>query len=204
LTTQRLEAFSDGVFAVAITLLAFELRLPSLPPNIDDSELYRALLALAPRFYSYLVSFVLVGMFWVAHHNIFVAIERPDRPLMWMNLVTLLWVCLLPFSATTLGAYPGLRSAAIFYGLNLMLIGQSLFWMWRYACHRRFILQDLGPELIRMINRKILLGSPLYAAGIAAAFWDPRISSTIYVMAILVYILPSKLDRHLRTHGDSR
>jgi uncharacterized membrane protein len=98
LTTQRLEAFSDGVFAVAITLLAFDIHLPSLAADVTNEALYHALLALAPKLYSYVVSFVLVGMFWVAHHNIFAIIGRTDRLLQWLNLFVLLWVCLLPFS----------------------------------------------------------------------------------------------------------
>jgi uncharacterized membrane protein len=201
LTTQRLEAFSDGVFAVAITILAFDVHLPGLGAEVTNEGLYRALLALAPKLYSYAVSFVLVGMFWVAHHNIFAIIQRTDRPLQWLNLVVLLWVCLLPFSATTLGSYPALRTAVVFYGLNLLLIGQSLFWLWRYACYRELIRANVDAAFLKLVNTRILLGTPLYLVGIAAAYWNPQVASTIYVLAVAMYIKPSKLDHHFGRRG---
>jgi len=201
LTTQRLEAFSDGVFAVAITLLAFDIHLPSLEADVTNEGLYHALLALAPKLYSYAVSFVLVGMFWVAHHNIFAIIGRTDRLLQWLNLFVLLWVCLLPFSATTLGSYPALRTAVVLYGLNLLLIGQSLFWLWRYACHRKLLRAKVDPDFLKLVNQRILLGTPLYLLGISVAYWNPQVSSSIYVLAVVLYIKPSKLDHHFRRRG---
>jgi uncharacterized membrane protein len=204
LTTQRLEAFSDSVFAVAITLLAFELRLPEVAVSLSDRELYDTLIALWPKLYSYAITFVLVGMYWIAHHHIFGLIQYVDRPLQWMNVFHLLWVCLLPVSATTLGRYPALRTAAVGYGLNLLLIWLTLFAMWRYAIYKGLLEQEAGPDLIKMLTRRIFFGGVLYALGIVFAFLDPYASSVIYTLTILIYMTPSKVDRHLSTNRISR
>jgi uncharacterized membrane protein len=204
LTTQRLEAFSDSVFAVAITLLAFELRLPELGASPSDRSLVDAFLSLGPQVYSYAVTFVLVGMYWIAHHHIYSLIRYVDRPLQWMNVFHLLWVCLLPVTATTMGKYPALRSAGVAYGANLLLIWLTLLAMWRYAIHRRLVEPDTDPELVRVLTLRIVWGGVLYGLGIAASFLDPRAGSIVYTLTLLVYMIPSRVDRHLTANRISR
>jgi uncharacterized membrane protein len=204
LTTQRLEAFSDSVFAVAITLLAFELRPPELGAITSDRKLYEAFLALAPQVYSYAVTFVLVGMYWIAHHHIYGLIRYVDRPLQWMNVFHLLWVCLLPASATTMGRYPALRIASVAYGLNLLLIWLTLLAMWRYAIHKGLVAPDTDPELTKILTRRIAFGGALYGVGIAASVLEPRAGTIVYMLTLLVYMTPSRIDRHLATSRTSR
>ena len=196
MTTQRLEALSDGVFAVAITLLALDVRVPQLPAGATETALYDAVLALAPKFFTYLMTFVLVGMFWIAHHRMFATIRDVDRALLWLNVNLLLWICLLPLSASALGAYIGYRTSVILYGLNVILIGQSLFAIWHYACTRHLLQPHTDPELIRLSYWRILIGSPIYLLGIAISFWKPRVSPWVYFAALILYLLPGRIDRH--------
>ncbi len=196
MTTQRLEALSDGVFAVAITLLALDVRVLQLPVGATETALYDAVLALAPKFFTYLMTFVLVGMFWIAHHRMFTAIQHVDRALLWFNINLLLWICLLPLSASALGAYHGYRTSVIIYGLNVILVGQSLFGIWYYVCTRGLLHPHTDPELIRLSYWRILVGSPIYLLGIAISFWNPRVSSWVYLAALIMYLLPGKIDRH--------
>ncbi|MGH7853350.1 MAG: TMEM175 family protein, partial [Candidatus Binatia bacterium] len=94
----RIEALSDGIFAIVMTLLILELHVPNLPPAAPNVEVTPALIALWPKFVSYLVAFVSLGVFWVGHHMMYHAIRRADRTLLWLNIVFFMFVSLLPFS----------------------------------------------------------------------------------------------------------
>src|SRR4030088_188078 len=112
LSRNRIEALTDGVFAVAMTLLVLDIKVPELEPPLAGAELPLKPLALWPKFLSYLISFVILGVYWVGHHIQLSFIRRADRPLLWINILFLLWVALVPFlphySVNT--QRPGLRS----------------------------------------------------------------------------------------------
>src|ERR1700737_1299223 len=105
LSRNRIEALTDGVFAVAMTLLVLDIKVPELPQPMATDELLRQLLALWPKFLSYVISFVILGVYWVGHHVQLSFIRRADRPLLWINILFLLWVALVPFSTALLGEY---------------------------------------------------------------------------------------------------
>src|SRR5215472_15319593 len=123
LSTTRLEAFSDGVFAVAITLLVLNLQVPQITAI---SELVPRLVELWPKLLSYVLSFVLVGIYWVAHHNTFHYIKRSDRNLLWLNILLLLCIVFIPFPTALLGQYPELRVSIIIYGGIAIVVGQGV------------------------------------------------------------------------------
>jgi uncharacterized membrane protein len=100
---ERIVFFSDAVFAIAITLLALEIRVPDVPD--DPAALREAFLALGPVFFSFFISFWFVGTYWVAHHRVFHHIGGYDRRLLFINLLFLMWIVLLPFSSSLLGEY---------------------------------------------------------------------------------------------------
>ena len=103
-TPARLATLADGVFAIAMTLLVLDLRLPEELVH-TNGELFSVLLELLPSFESYVVSFIILSIFWVGHHNFFHFIERVDRPFLWINIVLLMLVSLVPFFASLLGKY---------------------------------------------------------------------------------------------------
>ena len=123
-----MEAFSDGVFAIVITLMAFDIK---LAPNVSD--LVQALHALLPKMNGYILSFALVGMYWVSHHQMFHALRRVDRQLMWFNLLFLLFVTFLPFTTSLLSVGKVSRLAVEIYGANLAAISLVLYGLWFYA-----------------------------------------------------------------------
>jgi uncharacterized membrane protein len=125
LSRNRIEALTDGVFAVAMTLLVLDIKVPELEPPSATAELPLKLLALWPKFLSYLISFVILGVYWVGHHIQLSFIRRADRPLLWINVLFLLWVALVPFSTALLGEYAKTRIAIAVYGANLIAIGLS-------------------------------------------------------------------------------
>jgi uncharacterized membrane protein len=111
LSRNRIEALTDGVFAVAMTLLVLDIKVPELEPPLATAELPLKLLALWPKFLSYLISFVILGIYWVGHHIQLSFIRRADRPLLWINILFLLWVALVPFSTALLSEYAKTRVA---------------------------------------------------------------------------------------------
>ena len=113
LTTARLEAFSDGVFAIAITLLIFGIKVPEVA-NQDASELKRQLWALWPAYLSFAASFAIISVFWIGHHQMFQLISRSNRTLLWLNNAFLMCVAFIPFPTSLLGRYSDLRIALIF------------------------------------------------------------------------------------------
>jgi uncharacterized membrane protein len=123
--------FSDAVFAIAITLLALEIRVPEVPD--DPTALREALLTLWPRFFSFLISFWIVGTYWVAHHRVFHYIRGYTRRLLFINLLFLMWIVLLPFSSTLLGEYGDHQMVVIIYAVHVGLAGLTLHWVWWYA-----------------------------------------------------------------------
>src|SRR5918995_6184737 len=129
----RIEALSDGIFAIVMTLLILELHVPNLPPTAPNVEVTPALIALWPKFVSYLVAFVSLGVFWIAHHIMYHAIRRADRALLWLNIFFFMFVSLLPFSTSLLNAFSEAFIAPLFFGANLAIIGWILFFQWRYA-----------------------------------------------------------------------
>ena len=125
LTTTRVEALSDGVFAIAMTLLVLSFDVPVLPSNAGSAELVPALSALLPHVWAFLLSFVLLGSFWAVHHRQYHRIRHADDVSIWINLGSLLFVVLLPFSTDLEGEYGNLAPANIIFEANLLLIGLS-------------------------------------------------------------------------------
>ena len=139
---ERAVFFSDAVFAIAITLLALEMRVPD-----DPTDLGEALLALWPRFFSFFISFWFVGTYWVAHHRAFRHIRGYDRRLLFMNLLFLMWIVLLPFSSSLLGEHGDRQLVVIVYALHIALAGLTLHWVWRYASRDERLMDASGVEV---------------------------------------------------------
>ena len=133
----RLEAFSDGVLSIVITLLVLQLSIPLVSDRAADAELNKQLLGMIPKLISYVISFAVVGIFWAGHHNLFHFIICADRGLLWLNNLFLLCIGFIPFPAALLGAYATRRIAIVVYGGSLALTGLTLASIWLYATHDR-------------------------------------------------------------------
>lgn len=174
LSTNRLEAFSDGVFAVAITLLVLNLQVPQLA---SASELVSSLGALWPKLLSYALSFVIVGIYWVAHHNTFHYIKRSDRNLLWLNILLLMCIVFLPFPTALLGQYPEQRVSIIIYAGTLVITGLVLQALWWYATSRyRLVDRNIDPRLVQRATRRNLTAPLIYllAIGISSRWSASR------------------------------
>ena len=155
----RLLAFSDGVIAVAITLLILEIRLPEDFGEFSDAELWAALLALWPRFMAFLISFAVIGVYWLNHHRKFDLIVKSDTGLKWLNLLFLLTICVIPFVTAVTAQNSGFVGTAI-YASVMMLCGISLGLIWAYADLKGMI----DPNYSRDDRRRMLAGTLLVPA----------------------------------------
>lgn len=182
--TNRMEAFSDGVIAVIITIMVLELRVPR------DTTLV-ALRGVLPQFLSYLLSFVVVAIMWVNHHHMLHSARRADARLLWSNNILLFWMSLVPFVTAFMGNnYRDPRAVAL-YGVVLSFCSVS------FALLRQAIMlhhRD-NPEIFlyhRRIHFKNIQSLLLYMASVPLAFLDVRISFFIFVFVALSYFLPER------------
>jgi uncharacterized membrane protein len=197
LSRNRIEALTDGVFAVAMTLLVLDIKVPELQPPLAMAELPLKLLVLWPKFLSYIISFVILGVYWVGHHIQLSFIRRADRPLLWINILFLLWVALVPFSTALLSEYSKTRVAIAIYGANLIAIGLTLALHWWYAtAESRHVDPDIHPHLVRGAMKRTLLAPLVYLIAIALSFVRAELSLILYALVPVLYILPGRIDIH--------
>ncbi len=163
---ERLVFFSDAVFAIAITLLALELHVPNIGTGYEpgaSATLMQAVFANFPSFLAFTLSFYIIGAFWVAHHRYFRYIQRYNDRLLRINLVLLFFVVLTPYTTSVMGEYCNLQFAIIVYAINLMAVGLSTAWIWRYSAqHDHLVAADLDPLLIKRFQVRAF-STPLVA-----------------------------------------
>jgi uncharacterized membrane protein len=198
LSKSRLETLTDGIFAIAMTLLVLNLQVPQIPGALVSAQLPHALRELWPKFLSFALSFVVVAVYWVGHHNQFHFIRRVDRPFIWINVLFLLCIAFVPFSAGLLGQYVHQQIPVAIYGLNLVVVGALLYLVWWYATtDRRLVDQDLSPHVVRLGGRRVLMGVGAYLVAVVFSFLSTGLSVALYVLVPLLYILPGHIDRHI-------
>ena len=190
--TGRLEAFSDGVFAIAITLLIIEIGVP----HVDaEGSLTRALLDLWPSYFGYAVSFLTIGVMWINHHHLFKDIARVDHTLLVLNLLLLMGIAFVPFPTAVVAEY--LREgehqteAALTFGCTFVVIAVFFDAFWLYASHgMRLIDEHVSEARVRSRTRRYLPGPLFYAAALPLAFLNPWISLSIYAALAVFWLIP--------------
>lgn len=185
----RLEAFSDGVLAIVITLLVLELKAPHLAGPDDAGEALAALLALGPKFLGYLLSFLFIAVFWVNHHRFFRLVQRVDSGLLWLNNLLLLALSFVPFPTGMIGEYPGNATVLALFALVLMIAGVAFNWMWRHARSRQLYHAGVSPAVVAQAVARGLVGPALYALAAVLAFVLPQASWALFVIVPLFYVL---------------
>jgi uncharacterized membrane protein len=190
LRTARLEAFSDGVFAIAITLLVLEIAVPL----VTEPHVGRALLHQWPVYTAYLVSFATIGSAWLGHTVITEYLERADSILLRLNLLLLFFVSLLPFPTSMLSAYirhaDAERIATVAYGLNLLAISGLLSVMWHYSVSEGLVHPATGDVELRMLTAKLDPSLALYAIAIGTGVLFPRVAFFLYLAIALLGFIP--------------
>jgi len=198
MTTHRLEALSDGIFAIAMTLLVLNLALPEAGEGL--AELQSLLLGQLDKFLSYAVSFILLAILWVMHHEQFHYIKRTDGRHLWINVFFLMFVALVPFSTSLVGDYSQEAVAEVFFGLNISMVAMLLLCSWLHATdHHRLVDPSLDPRRVALLKRRGVFTSVVPVLAMALAFINPDISAYIY-LSIPVFLGVSEY-RHRKATG---
>jgi uncharacterized membrane protein len=185
MTKHRLEMFSDGVFAIVITILILNIHLPD---ETSTKHLGQALEDLAPNILAYVISFILIGLYWIAHHTSFHHIHKVNGVFLWLNMLLLLLVSFMPFPASLLGKYPLEPVSLMIYGINLIAANSVGFTMTWYTCYHPELLTE--PFSIKDFRKQFplyFIVNGLYLAAILLAPAIPVVSYVIYIaMALLL------------------
>ncbi len=202
----RLTSLTDGLFAVAMTLLVLDLRVPVSIAVSGHSEhrLWEALLRLGPSFAAYLLSFTMLGTFWLAQHTLLTILGRCDRTLTWIHLGFLFVVSLLPFSAALLAHYVHLRLAVGAYWLNILLLGAALEWSARYGRRSFLSGEEQAGSRLTTFRRRILLAQTLYALAALICLISTQASVIALAIVQLYFIVSPRLPRMSRTRPPGR
>jgi len=195
--TQRIEAFSDGVFAIAITLLIIEIGVPQVT---GEERLSEKLGDLWPSYGAYVLSFVMIGIYWANHHSLFRLFVRTDHFFLVLNVFFLMAIAFLPFPTAVLGEYldnSEHRDAAVrLYALGLLFPAFGWLCVWLYANARDLVDARLAPEYVRFLTAQYLLSNVFYAGALMLAFIQAWVALAIVVGLTLLYLLPPRRPRY--------
>jgi len=190
---ERLAALSDGIFAVAMTLLVLDLRVPVSGAIHTEGALWDALVKLSPSLITYFMSFLTLGIFWVGQQTQLNHFARSDRHLAWIHLGFLLAVSLTPFSTALLAAFITYRIALVVYWLNILLLGAVLFGSLRYASRAGLVKDDMTVEMRSALKRRIVIAQALYAFGALLCVVNTYVSIAVIVLVQLNYVIAPRI-----------
>jgi uncharacterized membrane protein len=190
---ERIAALSDGLFAIAMTLIVLEIRVPPETAIQSEADLGQALLALSPRIVMYLMSFLTLGIFWVGQQTQLNYLARADRDLAWIHIAFLAAVATMPFSTTLLAEFISYRSAMLVYWANLLLLGLTLYWSWRHARHAGLIKPSAPTNIDQAIERRIVIAQSLYALGVMFCIVSTFLSIAFIFLVQLYYAIGPRL-----------
>ena len=195
---ERLAALSDGIFAVAMTLLVLDLHVPvsTIRNHIaTEHDLWNALLTLWPNLLPYFMSFLTLGIFWVGQQTQLNYFKQSNRYLTWISLSFLFAVTLMPFSTGLLAAYINFRVALLIYWLNIVLIGVMFFVSWRYARHAQLLKDEVTEEIFAANQRHIVIAQSLYAFGALLCVINTYLSIGFIVLVQLNFAIAPRFGR---------
>jgi uncharacterized membrane protein len=194
-SVERLAALSDGIFAVAMTLLVLDIHVPASAGVRGDAELWAALVGMGPQFLMFALSFMTLGIFWIGQQTQLNHLVRAHRSLVWTHILFLFAVSLTPFSTRLLAEYPTYRVALVAYWANIFLLGAALYVSWLCALSLGLVRDDLPVATSRAIQRRIIIAQSLYACGALLCIVSTTWSIAAIVIVQLYYAIAPRLNR---------
>lgn len=194
IATTRIEAFSDGILAIIVTLLVLDLRVPDLGREISNQAALGILLGLLPQFVSFALTFFIVCIFWVNHHQFFHALKYADRKLLWLNNILLFWLSCTPFTTAFLGRHPTNMVSAMLFGSVLFFAAMSFSIMSHHAMFDGKLMEEHISLLERTrAQRRSYWGIVLYGMAVVLAPVSVYIALAIFIIVPLIYFVPQKI-----------
>jgi uncharacterized membrane protein len=203
----RLEAFSDGVLAIAITLLTLDLRVPAREA-VGEGSLARALAERWPSYTAYVVSFLVIGIIWVNHHALFRQVRLVDRPLLFANLLLLMVAAAIPFPTALLAEYltagkPNASTAAVIYSLTMVVMSLAFQLVYLTAAREGLLREGLDPATVRRRLRRFGVGLVLYAGTVGIALLSAPVTLAAHFLIALYYCFDQLTTRRTRDEVDA-
>jgi uncharacterized membrane protein len=195
---ERIAALSDGVFAVAMTLIVLDIHVPQHAGISSEGDLWRALGAIVPHLVTYLMSFLTLGIFWVGQQTQLNHFARADRNLAWIHILFLALIALLPLSTSLLADFIEFRLALILYWINILAFGIVLVWSWLYAKSAGLVAAEAPDNLHDAIMQRIVFAQAFYAFGMALCAISTYWSIGFIVLVQINYALAPRLIRWKR------
>jgi TMEM175 potassium channel family protein len=196
---ERIAALSDAVFAIALTLIVLDIRVPRQEGVATEYDLATALGRLSPRLLTYLLSFMMLGIFWVGQQTHLNHLRRADRHLTWFHLAFLATIAVMPFSTALLAEFMTFRTALLVYWLNIFASGIVSFAAIRYAARAGLVNEGSGDEAFQALERRVVVGQMLYAFGAALCLINTYWSIGFIVLVQLYFAVAPSLPH--RGHG---
>jgi len=196
LAPTRIEALTDSIFGFAITLLVLALVVPELSEaQLSSGALLSYLIALLPKFVTYLVSALVISIFWIGHTILFAFVKKTDRFFMLLNVFFIITIGFFPFPVALLGKYPYQLEAIVLYGATLVTSGLLFASIWMYASHKRHLISNkLSDALIKKGNIIVAVAPVVYFLAVLLAFVVPQLTLAIYAIVPAIYVVPSVVD----------
>jgi uncharacterized membrane protein len=199
----RLEALTDGIFATVMTVLVLTLSVPVIASSVIGSQLssdvFTGLEGLAPNILGYVLSFLLLAVLWISHHNVFHYITRVDRPLLWLNTLFLLTIGFLPFSTALIGRYSEVQVPVIIYGANVIGTSLTMQGILSYTTRNKLLVVPEHDEgIMQRIRARWRTGPFIYLGAILLSFISPVASFAVYVGALVFLVLQSSFGYKIR------
>jgi uncharacterized membrane protein len=185
----RIEMFSDGVFAIVVTLLVFQITVPVLKDARSSSELIHELILIKGKFVSFILSFCFIVMLWVAHNIWFRTLARTDSMVLWINNLFLLLVCFVPFPTALIGSYPANSAAMILFGIDWALIAVVMYFVGRYCFNKGFVLQGVDRKRYKEALAVMGIILPFSVVPIAISIWYPEVALLFYLLQVIAGII---------------
>ena len=187
---ETLILFSDAVFAIAITLLAIDIRVPQLAEELIAVQLNNEIYGLLPRFISFILTFFIVGSYWISYHRTMYQIKRYDRGLISLNLLFLMFIVLLPFPNDLIGKYPTQQVAVLVYAIITSMTGVSLMLLWLHASRRHRLIDEALPvPFIKRFNLRLFISPCIFLISIPVSYLNPLFSLVTWFFAFPIGIL---------------
>jgi uncharacterized membrane protein len=206
LSKNRIEALTDGIFAVVMTILILDISIPQISSNsaiggiAAGTELLKGLFDLWPKILSFGISFVILAIYWMAHHRQFNYVKHLNRTLIWINIMFLMATCILPFSTSLLAQYREQEISILVYGGNSIIIASLLYIQWWYATtshHSKLVDENLDHIIKTTLSRRLLFGIIVYLIAIGISFVYIQLSLFFFTIALIPAFLPDKLMHRL-------
>jgi len=196
----RLEALIDGIYAVALTLLVLDIKLPDGESYASNDALWARLLELERHFAIYVISFVVIGMYWISHHIQFHFIRYTDRRLIWINMLYLLLISFVPFATDLMGDHKDLILPCEIYGFTLLLLsGMSFLHLDYLSRHPYLATHELTPEVVGLVKRRILLFTAIPLTSMLLAFHSTHLAVYSYLLLVLAHFFTGPVDERIHT-----